>query len=153
MSADGGFQIRAFDATTVQEPGKTGALWRIGYGVRPPSLACDFFKLTETAGRGAGESLAQFPVQAGECVLADRGYSTALGIHRVVSAGGQVTARVNTGALVLQTAQGEPLDLLAAAASGHRRILVHPSGGPGSDRGTGAGARDPKNGRSDQDSA
>lgn len=29
VSADGGFQIRAFDATTVQEPGKTGALWRI----------------------------------------------------------------------------------------------------------------------------
>lgn len=31
VSADGGFQIRAFDATTVQEPGKTGALWRIHY--------------------------------------------------------------------------------------------------------------------------
>lgn len=124
VSADGGFQIRAFDATTVQEPGKTGALWRIHYSVRLPSLVCDFFKLTETAGRGTGESLAQFPVQAGEYVLADRGYSTTLGIHHVVSAGGQVTVRVNTGALVLQTAQGAPFDLLAALTALRRAGIV-----------------------------
>lgn len=124
VSADGGFQIRAFDATTVQEPGKTGALWRIHYSVRLPSLVCDFFKLTETAGRGTGESLAQFPVQAGEYVLADHGYSTALGIHHVVSAGGQVTVRANTGALVLRTAQGEPFDLLAAITALQRAGIV-----------------------------
>jgi len=124
VSADGGFQIRAFDATTVQEPGKTGAPWRIHYSVRLPSLVCDFFKLTETAGRGTGESLAQFPVQAGEYVLADRGYSTTLGIHHVVSAGGQVTVRVNTGALVLQTAQGAPFDLLAALTALRRAGIV-----------------------------
>ena len=124
VSADSGFQIRVFDATTVQGPGKTGALWRIHYSVRLPSLVCDFFKLTETAGRGTGESLAQFPVQAGEYVLADRGYSTTLGIHHVVSAGGQVTVRVNTGALVLQTAQGAPFDLLAALTALRRAGIV-----------------------------
>ncbi|WP_169250506.1 hypothetical protein [Candidatus Competibacter phosphatis] len=127
------------------------------YSVRLPSLVCDFFKLTETAGRGTGESLAQFPVQAGEYVLADRGYSTTLGIHHVVSAGGQVTVRVNTGALVLQTAQGAPFDLLAALTALRRAGIVEswspPSGGPGSDRGAGVGVCDPKNGRSDPDSA
>ena len=54
VSAQGGFQVRAFDATTVKEPGKTGSLWRLHYSVRLPSLACDYFKLTETEGRGTG---------------------------------------------------------------------------------------------------
>lgn len=85
---------------------------------------CDFFKLTETAGRGTGESLAQFPIQAGEYILADRGYSTAGGIQHVVSAGGQVTVRVNTDALVLQTAPGEPFDLLAATTALPRAGIV-----------------------------
>ena len=51
----------AFDATTVKEPGKTGALWRIHWSVCLPSLACDFFMLTPTEGPGTGESLVQFP--------------------------------------------------------------------------------------------
>ena len=41
--------------TTVKEPGKTGALWRIHWSVCLPSLACDFFRLTPTEGPGTGE--------------------------------------------------------------------------------------------------
>ena len=41
VATGGGFQIRAFDATTVKEPGKTGALWRIHWSVCLPSLACE----------------------------------------------------------------------------------------------------------------
>ena len=52
----GGFQVRLFDATHVSEPGKTGSVWRIHYSIRVPSLACDFFKLTATKGKGTGES-------------------------------------------------------------------------------------------------
>ena len=83
----------------------------------PPSLACDYFKLTETEGRGTGESLVQFPVEAGDYILADRGYSTGQGIAHVVAAGGQVTVRVNTHSLLLRTAQGQPFDLMAAVTS------------------------------------
>ncbi len=113
MSAAGGFQVRAFDATTVKEPGRTGALWRLHYSVRLPSLACDFFKLTASEGRGTGEAFSQFPVGEGDFVLADRAYSTAAGLHHVVSAGGHVTVRVNTGSLSLRTRDGAPFDLLA----------------------------------------
>ena len=114
VSVANGFQIRAFDATTVKEPGKTGSLWRIHYSVCLPSLRCDFFKLTETEGQGTGESFTHFPIREGDFILADRGYSTAVGIHHVVSTGGYVTVRVNTGSLPLQTPRGEPFDLLAA---------------------------------------
>ena len=113
----GAFQVRAVDATTVKEPGPSGSLWRLHYSVCLPSLACDFFKLTGTEGPGTGESLAQFPIRAGDHVLADRGYSTARGIHHVVDAGGRLIVRVNTAALPLFTASGRPFDLLAAVAS------------------------------------
>ena len=112
MAGQAGLQMRAFDATTVKEPGKSGSLWRIHYSVRLPSLACDYFKLTETEGPGTGESLRQFPIRAGDYVLADRGYSTAAGIGYLAQAGGWVTVRVNTGALAFQEADGEPFDLL-----------------------------------------
>ena len=112
MAGQAGLQMRAFDATTVKEPGKSGSLWRMHYSVRLPSLACDYFKLTETEGPGTGESLRQFPIRAGDYVLADRGYSTAAGIGYLAQAGGWVTVRVNTGALAFQEADGEPFDLL-----------------------------------------
>ena len=113
MSADGGFQVRAFAATTVKEPGRTGALWRLHDSVRLPSLACDFFKLTASEGRDCGEAFAPFPVGTGDYVLADQGYSSAAGLHHVVSSGGHVTVRVNTGSLPLRTIDGTPFDLLA----------------------------------------
>ena len=55
--ATGGFQVRAFDATTVKEPGPSGSLWRIHYSVRLPSLTCDYFKLTRTKGAGTGNGI------------------------------------------------------------------------------------------------
>lgn len=41
LTAAGGLQMRAIEATTIQEPGKTGSLWRLHSSVRLPSLACD----------------------------------------------------------------------------------------------------------------
>lgn len=108
----GGFQVRAFDATTVKEPGRSGSLWRIHYSVRLPSLTCDQFKLTWTEGPGTGESLKQFPIAAGDCILADRGYSTGSGIRHVAEAGGRVTVRVNTGSLLWNQETEDPLELV-----------------------------------------
>lgn len=114
LAGTGGFQIRAFDATTVKEPGRYGGLWRIHYSVRLPSLACDFFRLTATQGAGTGESFRRFPLQAGDYLLADRGYSTASGLRHVEQAGAFATVRVNTKSLPLGTPTGTPFDLLAA---------------------------------------
>ena len=117
LAGQAGFQVRAFDATTVKEPGKSGSLWRIHYSVRLPSLACDYFKLTETEGSGTGESLQQFPIREGDYLLADRGYSTASGIGYVAQGGGRVTVRVNTGTLTFQTSEGQPFDLLGQVST------------------------------------
>ena len=90
VSTGRGFQIRAFDATVVREPGRTGSTWRLHYSVTLPSLGCDFFKLTATKGAGTGESFKQFPVRSGDYILADRGYATGAGIQHVTTAGGYV---------------------------------------------------------------
>lgn len=117
LSSNAGFQIRAFDATTVKEPGVTGSLWRIHYSVSLPSLNCDFFKLTETEGAGTGESFKQFPIQNNDYILADRGYSTASGVAYVVAKGAHVTVRVNTASLSFQTIEDTPFELLEKISS------------------------------------
>lgn len=100
-SQDAGFnrRIRLVDATHVSEPGKTGGKWRIHYSLSWPSLQCDYFRLSSLSGSGAGETLSPIPVQAGDCLLADRGYSSARGIHEVVSQGADVIVRLNPRAI------------------------------------------------------
>ena len=120
LGAGAGLQVRAIDATTVKEPGTTGSLWRVHYSVRLPSLACDFFKLTATEGSGTGESFVHFPVQSGDYLLAERGYSTAAGIRYVAEAGGRLTVRVNTQSLPLRTREDQPFDLLKAVKAVRR---------------------------------
>jgi len=106
-----GLKVRLFDATNVKEPGKTGSLWRIHYSIQVPSLRCDFFKLTETEGKDTGESLRQIPVQSGDYIIADRGYSTASGIHYVSSRKAYVTVRLNPQVLPLADRAQQPFGL------------------------------------------
>ena len=106
------FQVRLFDATNVKEPGKTGSLWRIHYSLQLPSLTCDFFKLTATKGMGTGESFFQYSIKKGDYIIADRGYSTASGIHHVVSKKAYVMVRVNTQSLPILNLKGQKFPLL-----------------------------------------
>ena len=124
LAGQRGLQVRAIDATTVKEPGKSGSLWRIHYSVRLPSLACDYFKLTETEGPGRGESWRQFPIREGDYLLADRGYATASGIGYVAQGGGRVTVRVNTGTLAFHTPECQPFDLLGQVSALERAGAV-----------------------------
>ncbi len=56
-------KFRLFDATHVQEPGKTGSQWRVHYSFQVPDMRCDFFKITKTKGKGVAEDLSQFPIE------------------------------------------------------------------------------------------
>jgi len=104
--------VRLVDATTVKEPGQTGSLWRIHYSLQLPSLRCDFFKVTASQGEATGEGLWQIPVQRGEYLLADRGYSNNLGMVSVARVGAFLTVRLNQGSVLLENAKGNRIDLL-----------------------------------------
>jgi len=104
--------LRLIDATLVKEPGQTGGLWRIHYSLSWPTLKCDFFKLTATEGEGTGESLIQYPLQAGDYILVDRGYCQARGIHYAANQKAYLTVRLNPDGIVLRTAAGAAFPLL-----------------------------------------
>lgn len=109
-----GYRMRLVDATVVKEPGKTGSQWKIHFSIELPSLTCDFFSLKPIRGEGNGESLSNFPVQAKDCLLGDRAYSSGTGMDHVLTHGGQVIVRMNTGAGTLMTEEGGRFDLLRA---------------------------------------
>jgi len=125
LFAERGFQsaassqpmLRLVDSTVVQEPGKTGALWRIHYSFNWPTLVCDYFEVTGCEGTGTGETLRHYPIQAGEYVLADRGYCKASGIHFAVSKGAYLTVRLSPQSIRLQEQDGSPFELLARLQS------------------------------------
>lgn len=105
-------EYRLFDSTLVKEPGRTGSHWRIHYSVCIPSLRCDFFKLTPARGKGNGDTLVQFPVKAGDYIIADRGYSHNSGICYAARKGAHVCVRANPGGLRLYGQDREKLHLL-----------------------------------------
>ena len=115
--ADCHARLRLVDATEIHEEGPTGSLWRFHYSLTLPDLACDFTKLTETCGEGTGENLTQFPMHAGDHVLADRGYSRATGIAHAEMHGAKVCIRLNHGCLKLLDRHGRPFGLAARLRS------------------------------------
>lgn len=104
--------FRLMDSTVVKEPGQTGSQWRIHYSLKWPGLNCDYFKLTSTEGKGTGESLSQYPLQAGDHVLADRGYCRAKDFHYAAAQGAVSLVRLNPSAMRLETEAGKVFPLL-----------------------------------------
>ena len=127
-----GLRLRMVDGTIVKEPGKTGSQWRIHYSLQMPDLRCDHFGLAPTRGAGNGESFQQFPVQPGDYMIGDRGYSTAPGIGYLAGQGAYSLVRVNTKALPFFSAREKCFGLrphLArlreAGAVGKWNVFVH----------------------------
>ena len=107
----GPMRWRLVDSTLIKEPGDTGSQWRVLYSLSVPDWQCDFFRLTAARGKGNGESLKHFEVKAGDCLLADRGFSHLAGIDHVVAAGGHVIVRLNEQNTPLESLDGEKLNL------------------------------------------
>lgn len=120
-------QVCLVDGTIVREPGRTGSQWRIHYALGWPSLKCHFFKLTPTQGQGVAEGLGNFPFQAGDHVLADRGYCHAEGIHEVHRRGAKVAVRLNPQGIRLLNAKGGKFDLLQMLSTIQRAGQAHSS--------------------------
>ena len=88
-----GRRLRAVDATTVEEPGATGTDWRVHYCVGLSDMRCDFYQITDAKG---GETYKRLPVEAGDIILADRGYSHREGVAHVLQQQGDVIVRLNS---------------------------------------------------------
>lgn len=106
-----GLRMRLVDSTVIKEFGDTGSQWRVLYSLTVPGWQCDCFRLTPSTGAGNGESLKYFPVKAGDCLLADRGFSHLAGIESVQQRGGWVIVRLNDQSTPLEWEDGSPVEL------------------------------------------
>jgi hypothetical protein len=95
------WNLRAVDGAVVQEPGRTGAQWRIHYSLRLPSLECDSFEITAVQGEGTGEKLERLAVAPGDLILADRGFCRPEGVAAVTGQGGGLIVRLHSTSLPL----------------------------------------------------
>ncbi len=105
-----GRRVRVVDATMVDEPGRTGSLWRVHYALNLADLRCDYFQVTAPA---LGERFQRLAVQPGDVLLGDRAYGTPPGVAYVCRAGGDVLVRINLRMLPLFTEKDRRLNILA----------------------------------------
>ena len=107
-------RVRLVDATSVCRPGASGTDWRIHLGFDLVGLRIDHAQLTDASG---GETLARLPVESGDLVVADRGYSHRRGIVAVVQAGGDLVVRMTWHNVPLLDEQGHSFSILSALRS------------------------------------
>jgi len=109
-----GRRVRVIDATTVDEPGRTGSVWRVHYALNLADLQCDYFHVSTTA---MGERFHHVPLERGDLLLGDRAYGTPPGVAHVCGAGGDVVVRINLRMLPLFTRKGRRLSILSRLRS------------------------------------
>jgi hypothetical protein len=107
------WNVRVVDGTQVKEPGPTGSSWRIHYSVGLPSLRCAAVEVTDSEGRGNGETFARFDVREGDLFIGDRAYGLTRGIAHVIKGGGDALVRFGWNALPLWKSQKKRFDLFA----------------------------------------
>jgi hypothetical protein len=107
-----GLRMRLIDGTLVKEPGQGGSQWRVHYSLRVPEWTCDYFHLSPAEGNNTAESLRHFPINPSDCLIADRGYSHAAGIHHVHQHRGHFIVRHHAQGLIVHDEKGTRFDLL-----------------------------------------
>ena len=102
-------RVRLIDASVVNGPGSQGTDWRVHLSLDLGQGRLDGVEVTDSKG---GETLIRHPVQAGDIVVADRGYGHPQGIASVLERGAELVVRITLGNLRLYDEQGGKLDLL-----------------------------------------
>lgn len=103
------FQLVLVDATTINAPGNTGIDWRIHLEFDLACFQIRDVKLTDVKG---GEALKRYRIEAGDVVVADRGYSRRTDLAAVDSKGGDFIVRLNWSCVPMLDLNGEPFDLV-----------------------------------------
>jgi hypothetical protein len=116
------YRMRIIDATDIQEPGETGTSLRVHYSLRLPELTCDHYELTDDHG---GEKLGRFEFQAGDLILADRGYSHRAGVAAVLEAKADVLLRWNPATFPVEGPDGQRWELLSRVRKLRPREVGH----------------------------
>jgi hypothetical protein len=104
-----GIRVRLQDATVITAPGSRGTQWRMHLKLDLGQRCIHGVEVTDAHG---GETLARLPIEAGEIVVADRGYAFASGIGAVLDQLAHVVVRINWQNLPLWTPSGTRFALI-----------------------------------------
>jgi IS4 transposase len=107
-------EIRLIDATSISCRGSKNTERRVHLSMDLRTNRSTAIDLTDWRG---GESLERFTVRSGEIVIGDRGYGTRTGLAHVANAGAHFIVRFAWSNLPLETADGEPLDVIKTLRS------------------------------------
>lgn len=104
-----GRRVRLVDGSTVCEPGATGSTWRLHYALNLHTLSCDEVHVSDAS---VGESLTHFSIQAGDVIMADRGFAKRPSLRHVAQHKADVVLRTSLTNLPLHDHRGQQLDML-----------------------------------------
>lgn len=103
-----GRRVRLIDGSSVCEPGATGSTWRLHYALNLHTLGCDEVHVTQA---DVGESLTHFDIQAGDVIMADRGFAKRPSLRYAVQRQADVVLRASLSHLPLHDHCAQPLDM------------------------------------------
>lgn len=106
-----GIQLRVIDASDITAPGQIKVTWRIHLMIDLVSLRMTAIHLTDIK---TGETLLNFDFQAGEVVLADRGYSHRKGVAHLIDSGAQPVVRCGVHQFPVEDRDGNSLNVAGA---------------------------------------
>jgi hypothetical protein len=104
-------RIRVIDATAISRRGSRTTDLRVHMAMQVGTSRTDTIELTD--GRGS-ESLNRFTFEAGEIVLADKGYAHRDPLARLAATGAYFVVPLPYASLPLETVDGKPFDLFGA---------------------------------------
>ncbi len=104
-----GIRVRLQDATVINAPGGKGTQWRMHLKLDLGRRCISGVEVTDAHG---GETLARLLIEAGEILIADRGYAFARGIGAALSQLAHVVVRINWQSLPLWTPSGTRFALI-----------------------------------------
>ena len=106
-----GLRMLALDASDLTAPGQTKVTWRVHQMMDLLSLQMCWVQVTAVQ---QGETLCNCTFQAGDVVLADRGYSHRKGLAHLLESGAQAVVRYNAHHIPVADRSGQALVVAAA---------------------------------------
>jgi hypothetical protein len=103
------YGVLAIDASDVIEKGRSARTYRLHFALELFKLQCADYKITPET---VGESLKNFNLQPNDLVVADRIYSTFVGMKRCIESGANFVMRLRSKSFHMYDSQGEKIDLL-----------------------------------------
>ena len=103
------YRVLANDASEVVEKGRSGRTYRLHFALELFKLQCAEYKITEEA---TGESLKNFCLQPNDLIIADRIYSTFVGMRHCIENDANFVMRLRSKSFNMYDSEHQKIDLL-----------------------------------------